>query len=176
MKAFYFATEKRTLRYGDGRAIIVGKTHVVSGVPRPCVWGLHASVRPLDALRYAPGSVLYLVELSGTVVAGDDKHAATERTYLAEFDASRLLVRFACDCALEVVDQIKPYADTYELIVSFLKDPTAAADAAAYAASAAADAARAAYAASAAAYAASAGGSDPNERLLRMLRDATNCD
>lgn len=197
MRAFYFAAPHRRLRYGDNRPIVVGETHTVDCVPKPCERGLHASIRPLDALRYAPGSVLYLVDLSGTVVAGVDKHVATERTYLAEFDASELLVRFACDCALEVVEQIKPYAANYDQIVAFLREPTAraavraaaydAAYAAAYtAARAAADAAYAADAAArayaayaaadAAARAADAGGSDPNERLLRMLRNATGWD
>jgi len=50
------------------------------------------------------------------------------------------LVRFACDVALINIEKIKPYTDKYDLIVEFLKNPTAAA----YAAARAARAARAA--------------------------------
>ena len=143
MKAFYFATEERKLRYNDGRAIIVGETHTVDCEPIPCKQGLHASKRLLDALWYAPGSILYLVELGGQIVETSDKVCASSRTYLAEFDATQLLIKFACQCALEEVEQIRPYAKNYDLIVEFLKRPTARAAhaAAAYAA------ARAAYAA-----------------------------
>ena len=70
------------------------------------------------------------------------------------------LVRFACDVALINIEKIKPYTDKYDLIVEFLKNPTAAAYATARdaaAARAAAYAARAARAAAAAVYAAHAG-------------------
>ncbi len=151
MKAFYFAPADNRLRYGDGREIIVGETHRVEGTPEPCRHGLHASRRLIDALSYAPGTTLYLVELGGQIVESDDKAAATERTYLARFDARELLIRFACDCALDNLRLIRPYTAEFDIIESFLKNPTAARAAAdaADAADAAADAAAyaAAYAA-----------------------------
>jgi hypothetical protein len=172
MKAFYFATKNRKLRYGDNRPIVVGETHTVDCKPIPCEQGLHASKRLIDALRYAPGTVLYLVELSGEIVETDDKACATERKYLAEFDLSDVLFKFSCACALVNIELIKPYTKDFDLILEFLKNPVkensraaraadaayaayAAADAARAAADAAADAAaRAAYAAARAAYAA----------------------
>ncbi len=68
------------------------------------------------------------------------------------------IVKFSCDCALINIDMIKSYTDKYDLIVGFLRNPTAAdasrAARAAYAAYTAADASDAAYAARAAARAA----------------------
>jgi hypothetical protein len=173
MKAFYFATEERKLRYDDNRPITIGESHRVDCEPVPCSQGLHASRRLIDALSYAPGCILYLVELGGQIIENVDKVCATERTYLAEFDARDLLIRFACDIALETLDRIRPYTDKYELIEGFLKNPTAdtshattdaaiyaavyaarAADTAIYAAHATADDSRAARAAREAAQAA----------------------
>src|SRR5688572_295494 len=125
MKAFYFARESRTLRYGDERPVIVGETHTVDCKPKVCEIGLHGSIRPLDALKYAPGTILYLVDIDGDLDIGTDKIAGTQRKYIAEFDARPLLIRFACDCALDNIKLIKPYTDKYDLIVDFLKNPTA---------------------------------------------------
>ena len=104
MKAWYFSDESRRLRYGDGREIAVGVTHTVDCVPVLCKFGLHASVRAIDALEYAPGPIIWIVELGGIVVEGDDKCVATERTYTAGgVDATETLRAFARACALDVV-------------------------------------------------------------------------
>jgi hypothetical protein len=68
-----------------------------------CVRGLHASVHPLDALMYAPGNTLCLVELGGEIVESDDKCVATRRRIIARFDAEPLLRKFARDCASSVL-------------------------------------------------------------------------
>ena len=34
------------------------------------------------------------------------------------------IVRFACDCALINIEEIKPYTDDYDIIVEFLRNPT----------------------------------------------------
>jgi len=52
--AWYFASEDRKLRYGDNRAIVIGEAHRVRGALALCKHGLHASVRAIDALSYAP--------------------------------------------------------------------------------------------------------------------------
>ena len=93
-----------TLRYGDGRAIVVGETHEVSGPLKLCERGLHASERIIDALYYAPGPMIYRVRLHGEVLRGnDDKACATHRTYLAGCDATDILRLFARQCALDVI-------------------------------------------------------------------------
>lgn len=123
MKGYYFSTLEKTLRYGDGRVIEEGITHTIEGEPKLCEYGLHASKQAIDALSYAPGSYLWVVELGGTIVEGGDKCVATERTYLKGFDATELLRVFARKVALINIEKIKPYCseDDYNLIVEFLE-------------------------------------------------------
>ena len=92
---WHFADESETLRYGDGRKIVVGETHTVNCKPVLCEQGLHASKTVLEALQYAPGPILYWVELSGIVVHGADKSVANKRKYLARINANDLLRAFA---------------------------------------------------------------------------------
>jgi hypothetical protein len=68
-----------------------------------CESGLHASVRILDALGYAPGTTVCRVELTGTIFEDGDKLAASERTILWRLDATDVLRAFARRCALDVV-------------------------------------------------------------------------
>ena len=100
---WYFTDAEEKLRYDDGRKISLGKTHGVKCEPILCKQGLHASPTVLDAVGYAPGNILYRVELSGTIVHGYDKSCATERTYLARIDAEPILRAFARRVALDVV-------------------------------------------------------------------------
>lgn len=115
MKAWHFHNGS-TLR--DGRPLPkVGETIVHDGEPILCVQGLHASIRPLDALRYAPGAWVDRVEVGGTVVHGDDKLVATERTTLWRLDATDVLRRFVRRCALDVAH----LWDAPEVVVKYLK-------------------------------------------------------
>ena len=101
----WWFSKGRTLPHGDGRRINVGITHGVKGAIVACENGLHASVKPLDALGYAPGPIVWRVRLSGVIVPHDnDKHVASERTYLAGgVDAAETLRKFARLEALRVV-------------------------------------------------------------------------
>jgi hypothetical protein len=87
----------------DGRRIRVGQTLTVEGQPILCAHGLHASVRVIDALGYAPPHTrLCRVRVGGDVVTGSDKIAGTRRTVawaLTERQTDRVLRRFACDVA-----------------------------------------------------------------------------
>ncbi len=101
--AWYFSEESRKLRYGDGREIAIGVEHTVKGYPEPCKNGLHGSESILAALSFAPGPILWRVELSGRIKREDDKIAATRRRYISGgIDVSDTLRRFACDQALSV--------------------------------------------------------------------------
>ena len=72
----------------------------------PCASGLHASEHPFDALQYAPGPVLCLVECGGIIKEHGspvvDKLACSERTIIARMDATPLLRWFARMQALSV--------------------------------------------------------------------------
>lgn len=101
--AWYFSDESRRLRYGDGRRISLGVEHTVKGYPEPCEHGLHGSESIMDALSYAPDSIVWRVELSGRIKRGNDKIAATRRKYIAGgIDISDVLRSFARRQALSV--------------------------------------------------------------------------
>ncbi len=100
----YWFAKSDILPHGDNRKVVIGETLKVEGNIVPCKHGLHASADPFDALQYAPGSLLYKVKLSGTVVAHKgDKHVASERTALAVVDATDMLYLFARKTALSVI-------------------------------------------------------------------------
>lgn len=65
---------------------------------------MHASIRPLDALEYAPGPWACLVECGGKVIHGDDKLVCSERAIIAVVNAEKLLHYFACDCAAMAIE------------------------------------------------------------------------
>jgi hypothetical protein len=68
-----------------------------------CGSGLHASVHPFDALRYAPGSILCRVECAGEVIHGDDKLVCTKRRIVQRMEATELLRYYARMQALSVI-------------------------------------------------------------------------
>ena len=82
-----------------------------------CSYGLHASIEPFDALRYALGPSLALVEISGRIFRGTDKIVGSERTIIRRIDAGGLLQAFARKCALEVAG----CWDAPEVVIQYLK-------------------------------------------------------
>ena len=160
MKAWYFSNETKQLQHGDGRPIELGKTHSINETPELCARGLHGSVKILDALNYAPGLIIWRVELSGKMAIGTDKIAAQHRTYLAGgINIEPILRKFARMCALDVID----LWDAPDVVVQYLKTGNenlscAAGDATRAAARAAGAAGVAAWAARVAARAARAAG------------------
>ena len=179
VKGWWFGTEGRRLAFEDNRKIVIGKTHKIKGEIIPCRNGLHFSEKILDALSYAPGSIVYRVIGSGTLVPHGnptDKYACSERTYVSGgIDISDLLRLFARKCALDVIHLWEPP----DIVVKYLKTggeliraaawdaagtawtaSDAVSDAASAAASAASDAVSVARAAARAASAASDAASD----------------
>ena len=159
MYYYHFVADK--LR--DGRPIPPdGEWLEHSGDLIPCQSGLHASLHPYDALRYAPGNTLCLVELDGEIISHeDDKVVARRRRIVKRVDATNMLRRFAADQALSVAhlwnmpDIVKEYLSTIDenkrIAASASASAASAASASAYTAAASAYAA-AAYAYTAAAY------------------------
>jgi len=100
IRAWHFVNKK--LR--DGSPIPRdGKRLVFKGQPILCEQGLHASLEPFDALQYAPGNTLCLVECGGIILHQDDKLVCTERTIIARMNAEPLLIFFARQQALSVI-------------------------------------------------------------------------
>ena len=118
MKAWWFSAGY-TLPHGDGRPVCLGITHKMEGPIIPCKRGFHGSIYIMDALKYAPGPILWRVELGGKIVPHEkDKLAASERTYLAGgINTTETLREFACLCALDVIH----LWDAPEIVIQYLK-------------------------------------------------------
>jgi hypothetical protein len=106
-----------TLR--DGRPIPPdGEWLVHEGPLDMCKAGLHASRHPFDALQYAPGETLCLVDMDGEIYEGDDKLVARRRRIVARVGATELLRAFARQQALGVIhlwpapDVVRDYLQT----------------------------------------------------------------
>ena len=121
-----------------------------------CESGLHFSKKPHEALNYAPGATLCLIEYGGKVIMGDDKGVCSRRKIIARMDAAELLRFYARMQAVKALE----YWDTEppEVVCDYLMTGDAslraAARAAAWAAASDAAGAAAGAAARAAAWAA----------------------
>ena len=100
VEAWHWIAPDRMTRYAPRVPIVVGETLRVEPPLALCERGLHASLRAIDALQYAPGTIVCRVRMSGDIVRGDDKLVATERTVLWMYDATRVLHEFGC-CVAE---------------------------------------------------------------------------
>ena len=92
----------KTLR--DGRPIPAdGEWLVHVGPVRICISGLHYSHEPYDALKWAPGNTLCLVEIEGVIDTQNDKGVCRRRKIIARIDAGPIQWYFARMQALSVV-------------------------------------------------------------------------
>ena len=99
MQAYHFVGA--TLR--DGRPIPPDGVWLEHDGPLVmCESGLHASKHPLDALNYAPGMTLCLVEVED-YIEDSDKLVARRRKIIARRDATAMLREFARAQALGVI-------------------------------------------------------------------------
>lgn len=108
MKAWHFLRDDKTLGYNDKREVKVGEwleyKHPRSCEIELCQSGMHASENIIDALTYAPGSIICRVELGGKIIKGDDKLVAEKRKVLWMIDGRKILKDFAFACASRAVD------------------------------------------------------------------------
>lgn len=102
MKAWHFISSDRRLRYDDNRRVEAGEIYTTDADPVLCIAGMHGSIKPLDALSYAPGPIVCRVDITGDVVQGDDKIVGRSREVLWMADATDVLWKFARLCALDV--------------------------------------------------------------------------
>ena len=100
IRAYHFVGDK--LR--DGRPVPPdGEWLVHDGPVKMCESGLHASRHPFDALTYAPGPILCLVDCDEIDAEDRDKLVCRRRRIVARFDATGILRAFARRCALDVI-------------------------------------------------------------------------
>ena len=99
-RAWHFVGE--TLR--DGRPIpLDGGWLVYDGHVMLCRSGLHASRHPFDALQYAPGATLCLVECEDIRQEDHDKFVCRRRRIVVRADITEMLRYFARMQALSVI-------------------------------------------------------------------------
>ena len=100
--AYHFTGD--TLR--DGSPIPpIGEWLEHEGDVKLCESGLHFSRHPFDALTYAPGSLLHLVEVDYIEEEDTDKGVCRGRKIVATIDAKKLLRECARKWALDVIDE-----------------------------------------------------------------------
>ena len=169
--AYHFVGE--TLR--DGRPVPPdGEWLEHSGRCVLCRSGLHASRSPFDALKYAPGATLCLVECAGVEGEEGDKLVCRRRRIVKRIDATDLLRKFARQCALDVIhlwdapDVVRRYLETGDESLRAAARDAAWVDAW----SAARAAARAAAGDAAWAAATAAAGAAQHKRFNDMVKDA----
>lgn len=116
IRAYHFTGEK--LRDGSPLpAKGVWLKH--KGAIIPCASGLHASIHPSDALKYASGNILHLVEVRGDIQYHDpDKVVARERRIIKSIDAEKLLRDFARWNARQVIHLWK---NAPKVVLNYLK-------------------------------------------------------
>ena len=101
----------------DGSALMWHEKLIHQGKLEICLSGYHASKNILDALKYAKGSIICRVYLSGNILKDTDKICAEERTVLWAIDAEQILFDFARWCASEVIN----LWDAPDIVKQFLK-------------------------------------------------------
>lgn len=119
IEAWHFLPEDRRLRFGRRMLVRPGNTFTATKRSLElCAYGLHASERAYDALKYAPGPVICRVMLTGAHLRGEDKLCAEYRTVLWMADATDVLRSWARWCALQVIhlwdapDVVRQYLET----------------------------------------------------------------
>jgi hypothetical protein len=109
IKAWHFIRDDSTIKTSSmKRPLKVHQGQILRhrGPLELCRKGLHASIKPLDALEYAPGTMICRVECSGDVIYGEDKLVCSRRKVLWAKDASRPLHEFAIWCASRALEKI----------------------------------------------------------------------
>ena len=103
IEAWHFLPDNGRLRYEDNRKPSIGRIYRATGELSLCKNGMHASTDIMDALSYAPGSILCRVEIIPPYLTGDDKVCGRGRKILWKIDAEMLLHEFACRCAVRAL-------------------------------------------------------------------------
>lgn len=185
MDAWHFVGDK--LR--DGRDVPAdGETLTHDGPLTLCVSGLHASIRAIDALHYAPTGARWLcrVRCGGETIEDTDKLVCRERTILWRVPCDPMILDFARLCARSVLhlwdapQVVRDYLDTGDENIraaALAATRSAAGDAAWVALAAARDAAwdAARHAARASAWVAVAAARDAqNNELERLVNETHN--
>ena len=100
---YHFLKGDMTSAQGNEPPWVVGEHRQITGPVALCERGYHGSLHPYDALQYAPGPMLCLVELTGVIIEDTDKVVAQGRRLLKAVNIETQLRDFACNCTEEVL-------------------------------------------------------------------------
>jgi hypothetical protein len=103
---WHFLRDDCRLQFSPHTLVEPGQTLTVEPPLEMCRHGLHASMEPLDALLYAPGTIVCRVELSGKILQDYDKMCAEKRTVLWMADATTALHEFMAWCAADMAERL----------------------------------------------------------------------
>jgi hypothetical protein len=117
IKCWHFLQSNKQLRWGTKEVCKVGKIYTAEGELKLCKNGMHGSRKITDALQYAPGNICCQVEIWDEVVEDKDKLVGRNRKILEMINAEKILRKFACLCALDVIDKW----DAPEVAIKYLK-------------------------------------------------------
>lgn len=96
---WHFLRPDRRLGYGDNRLVVAGHTLRVAERPRLFERGLHGSRQLIDAIRYAPSSVVCRVSIGGALDRAEDKVSGQYREVLWVADIGDALWEWLCSSA-----------------------------------------------------------------------------
>ena len=119
---FWASKEDKRLRFGDERLVKAGVTHSVKGELLLYYNGLHASEKIIDALVMTTGKHLWIVSVSDEKIVDKYQVCARSRTYIAGFNATKMIELFARKQALLNVELLKPFCNhrQYASVVDWL--------------------------------------------------------
>ena len=106
MRAYHFLKDDMTAGNGTEPAWAEGEERTLpDGIELViCEVGYHSSPTPFDALQYARGSVLCLVEIGDPTDSQPDKYVSRSRKLIRAVRIDRQLREFACDVAEEALN------------------------------------------------------------------------
>jgi hypothetical protein len=114
--AWHFLAADRKMAH-VGEIVEPGYIYSHVGPLKLCEAGMHASIRAIDAIKYAPGPVVCRVRCSGAMLDGSDKIVAQHREVLWMADANSILRLIATECVRKT-----PLADG-RTVSDLLTDP-----------------------------------------------------
>ena len=103
MRAYHFLKEGMTGGYGNEPPWTVGERREVKGKLSLCQWGYHYGFTPNDALDYASGPILCLVEVQKRGPKDGTKGCSRSRKLLKAVNVERIFHELACDIAEDVL-------------------------------------------------------------------------
>ena len=109
MKAYHWLKSDMTSGAGGEKPWTIGETRTIKGEIELCERGYHSSKSFYDALRYAPGAMACIVEVSGETIKGGYKKTSSTRKLIDASDATKVLMEFDIDCAERVLPNFEKY-------------------------------------------------------------------